>query len=208
MNKLKNSLYATAVFIVLAMILAMSGTGRAIAQAISQVKVVNTVREPVPTTVQGTAQVSISNSPTVQVGNGDGDPIPVKMITTSRLPFQASANGVFGVGSVSGSGLIAVPAGKRLFIEYTSAFVMLPTGQNLHQISIATTVGGGTVQHQLARSFSGPHFSGTDDVFTSAQETRLYADGGTAVVFSLARNSGAGSGTLTVTVSGYLEDLR
>jgi hypothetical protein len=207
MNKLKNSLYATAGFIVLAMILTLSGTGRAIAEAISQVKVVNTLREPVPTTVQGTAQVSISNSPTVQVGNADGDHIPVKMTTPARVPFQASANGVFGAGSVAASGLIAVPAGKRLFIEYTSAFVVLPTGQNLHQISIATTVAGGTVQHQLTRSFSGPHFSGTDDVFTSAQETRLYADGGSAVVFSAARNSTVGQGTLTVTVSGYLEDL-
>lgn len=207
MNKLRNSVYAIAGFIVLAMMLTLSGTGRAIAEAITQVKVVNTVREPVPTTVQGTAQVSISNSPTVQVGNGDGDPIPVKMTTVSRLPFQASATGAFGIGSVSGSGLIAVPAGKRLFIEYASAFVTLPSGQNLHQISISTTVGGGTVQHYLTRGFNGPHFSGTDDVFASGQEIRLSADGGTAVVFSLARSSAAASGTLAVTVSGYLEDL-
>ncbi|MEP7273874.1 MAG: hypothetical protein ABI882_20405 [Acidobacteriota bacterium] len=207
MNRWRNSLYASGAIALVAVAFAGSGTGQIIAQAISQVKVVNTLREPVPTIATGTTQVSVSNSPTVQIGNGDTHPVPVKPVSVVRQPFQASANGAFVGGSVSGSAFIAVPAGKRLFIEYATAFIVVPTGQNVHQLSLATTIGGAAVPHQLTRNFAGPHFSGTDDVFSAGQETHLYADGGTSVAFSIARNSSVGTGTISVSLSGYLEDM-
>jgi hypothetical protein len=43
-------------------------------------------------------------------------------------------------GSVSGSGIIAVPSAKRLVIEYASAFHQRAAGQNIHQLDISTEI--------------------------------------------------------------------
>ena len=150
--------------------------------------------------------VAQSGATLVRVVNTLRDPVPVRPITPVVVPFQASATGVFGSGSVAASGIIAVPDGKRLHIEFVSARAILPTGQNLCQSDVATIVDGSTVQHVLARVSQGAFFSGTDDSFAVSQKVDLYADGGTGVIFSLARNQATGTGNAYVTVAGYLTD--
>lgn len=214
----RNIFFGLAACAFLSLAFTLSGTRETIAQPGAElVKVVNSLREPVPTVAQGTTQVSVANTPSVaihpannsvQVANTDESPVPVRMMMPARVPFQARASGSFGAGSVAASSLIAVPAGKRLVIEYVSSFVTLPAGQNLPQASIALQAGGTSVQHALRREAHGPHFSGTDEIFVVSEQLRLYADPASTIVFSFARNSTVGTGTVGVTVSGYLEDVQ
>ena len=208
MNKFKKCLFAALGISLFAFVLSVTGAGRAVAQStFSLVKIINTTSEPVPTTVTNSPTVKLASNAAVTINNGESNPVLVQNVNDGVTPFQQTVTGNFPTGSVGGSGIIPVPAGQRLVIEYVSAQVLLPTGQNLHQVSISTQIKGSTVQHFLVRNQHGAHFSGTDNVFTVGQQMRLYADGGTPVIFSLARNNGTGSSGYSLTVSGYLVNI-
>ncbi|MBL8189010.1 MAG: hypothetical protein JNK38_13450 [Acidobacteria bacterium] len=208
MNKFKNCLLAALGISLLAFVLSVTGAGRAMAQStFSLVKIINSTSEPVPTTVTNSPTVKLASNAAVTINNGESNPVLVQGVNDGVTPFHQSVSGNFPSGSVSASGVIPVPAGYRLVIEYVSASVLLPTGQNLHQASVSTQFKDVAVQHHLVRNEHGPHFSGNNNQFVVGQQVRLYADGGTPVIFSLARNNGTGSAGYSATVSGYLVNI-
>lgn len=208
MNKLKNCFFAALGISLFAFVLSVTGAGRAMAQStFSLVKIINSTSEPVPTTVVNSPTVKLASNAAVTVNNGEANPVLVQNVNDGVTPFHQTVTGSFPAGSFGGSGIISVPDGQRLVIEYVSAHVLLPTGQNLHQVSVSTQIKGSTVQHFLVRNQHGAHFSGTDNVFTVGQQLRLYADGGSPIIFSLARNVATGNPGYSLAVSGYLVNI-
>jgi hypothetical protein len=208
MNNLKNYLLAAFGISLVAFTLSLTGAGRAVAQStFSLVKIINSTSDPVPTTVNNSPTVKLASNAAVTVNNGEANPVRIQNINDGVTPFHQSVIGSFPMGSLSGSGIIPVPDGKRLIIEYVSAHVLLPTGQNLSQISISTQIKETTVQHSLVRNEHGAHLSSSNNLFTVGQSLRLYADGGTPIIFSLVRNSTVSSPGYGLTVSGYLVNL-
>jgi hypothetical protein len=182
----------------------MAGANSGSAQSgFSLVKIINSSLEAVPTTVTNSPTVKLATGASVTVNNGESNPVLVQNVNDGVTPFHQTVTSTIPNGSVSGSGIIAVPSGQRLVIEYASAFINVPVGQNIHQLDITTEIRGVRVPHYLTRNSNGTSFGGSD-VFTAGQQLRLYADGDTAVIFDVARNTATGSGSLTVTVSGYL----
>lgn len=207
MNRFKNYFFAAAGFSIVMITLWLTSAGQAIAQSgFSLVKVINSATEPVPSQITNQPTVKLASGTGVTINNTESKPVLTQNVNDGVTPFHQSVSGSFANGSISGSGIIAVPSGKRLVIEFASAFVNVPPGQNVFQIGLSTEIKGERVQHFLSRDAQGPHAGGAD-TFTASQSLRLYADGDTSVIFSLARSSGAGSGGFAVTVSGYLIDI-
>src|SRR5581483_2420431 len=74
--------------------------------------------------IAGTAAIQIANSPT--------DPVPVRdAATLTRTPFQTELTVEVKDSERMGSGFVAVPAGKRLVIEYASVISVANIGQAL-----------------------------------------------------------------------------
>jgi hypothetical protein len=208
MNRLKNYLLAAFGILLVAFALSVTGAGRAVAQStFSLVKIINSTSEPVPTTVNNSPTVKLASNAAVTVNNGESSPVLTRNVNDGVTPFHQAIIGSFPTGSFSGSAIIPVPDGKRLVIEYVSAHVPLPTGQNLSQISVSTQIKETTVQHSLVRNEHGSHLSTSTNLFTVGQSLRLYADGGTPIIFSLARNANTDSSGYGFTVSGYLINL-
>src|SRR4029078_476074 len=99
-----------------------------------------------------------------------------------------------------------VPAGKRLVIEFVSMTGQVPPGQHVEIMEITTSRGGGGVSHQFVIHPQPDAVIG-DALFRANQSLRLYADGGTQVSALFRRNSGAGSASYGITISGYLVDM-
>ncbi len=204
MQKFKNYIFTAFGLAVVIATLMVASTSSSIAQSgFSQVKVINSSSEAVPTTVTNSPTVKLATGASVTVNNGESNPVLVQSVNDGVTPFHQTVTSTIPNGSVSGSGIIAVPSGQRLVIEYASAFITVPAGQNIHQLDITTEIRGVRVPHYLTRNSNGTSFSGSE-VFTAGQPLRLYADGDTAVIFNVARNIANGSGSLTVSVSGYL----
>jgi hypothetical protein len=204
MQKFKNySFTALGLAMVIATLMVGSASSSIAQSGFSLVKVINSASEAVPTTVTNSPTVKLATGASVTVNNGENNPVLVQSVNDGVTPFHQVVISPIPNGSVSGSGVIAVPSGQRLVIEYASAFISVPAGQNIHQLDIATEIRGTRVQHNLLRNNNGTSFNG-NDIFTAGQQLRLYADGDTAVIFNVARNTATGSGSLTVTVSGYL----
>ena len=204
MQKFKNYIFtALGLAVVIGTLVAASASSSIAQSTFSLVKIINASSEAVPTTVSNSPTVRLATGTSVTVNNGENNPVLVQNVNDGVTPFHQTVTSTIPNGSVSGSGIIAVPSGQRLVIEYASAFINVPTGQNIHQLDISTEIRGVRVQHYLTRNSNGSSFGGSD-VFTAGQQLRLYADGDTAVIFDVARNAASGSGSLAVTVSGYL----
>ncbi len=182
------------------------------------VVVVNTAAEPVPVTgtiaggtVQaqqgGTWNVGITGTPTFLVGNASSEPLPTRdMDHPARQPFQRFLVDEIDDGELNAGDRIsfAVPADKRLVIEYVSFIGVMPTGQKL-RVRFDVQSGGGA-NHHLTVSNEGTFQGGTED-HKASQQMRAYAGPGTTVYIRVARNIASGRGSFNVSVSGYLVDL-
>ena len=156
-----------------------------------QVTVVNTGANPVPVsgavTVSGTSSVTLSN-------NTATTPVFVQSVgQPAQTPFQTSLT--FGTA-------LTVASDKQLTIEFVTANCSLDnTLLTSTEIDLTTTVGGNTVGHNFSPKFSRNFNSGTGinrTFFTSTDLTRLYADPGTTVSFSIIQGFNC-----NVTLSGY-----
>ena len=176
------------------------------------VTVVNTPAQPVPTSAQGTTLVagSVGIDPannTVQLSSTS--PLSIRDVDNPAFqPFQKTALLTQSPGTNASSLTIAtVPAGKRLVIEFISASGQVPPGQHVESwpvMTVAPPTGG--AQHELLVNAQPPAVIG-DALFRASQQVRLYADSGSTVQTIIRRNSGAGSATYLMTVSGYLVDV-
>lgn len=177
----------------------------------------------VAATQNGTWNVGISGTPTVnlgagntvgingslQVGNTASSPVLVRDVdNAARLAFQASASITLADGTTFATSTITtVPAGKRLVIEYISALAATQTGQKaLAQIQVYQ--GTTPYLHRVALSLQGTFTTsfGTGDEFVAGQSTRLYADAGTAVIVEIGRSASSGAAKGVFVISGYLVD--
>lgn len=199
----------------------MSGPGVQGAPQTSDVRVVNTTAQPVPTLAIGTTavagEVTIGGTPGVTIVNGPRSPIPVEMRDPTIEAYQGSAQVVmfpyestnnFSPGPI-------VPAGKRLVIEYVSARTQLPGSETLLEAGILTNLDGkwGPSHYLVPTSTAS---SGGWRYFSMSHPIRMYADAdatmgpfGSPVRLSAKRSeSVSGHGAVVqFTISGYLIDL-
>jgi hypothetical protein len=131
----------------------------------------------------------------VQVTNGTTDPVPVKDLNSpAQQPIQFTLSPYSGV-SNEAQASYTVPAGKRLVIEYYSAqLTQYPSGGYAYMY-LDNTAGGNASSWKVI-----PPASTTVPV---NQQTRMYADSGTAVVADVTQSSGTSCGGNLI-VSGYL----
>ncbi|GEM_PF-1344721 len=214
MNRMRSYLIAAAGAAMLALIFALSGSNNVSAQLpqpSDNVKVVNTTREPVPTTVQGSVRLAMDSSVginpssnTVQVGNTQSNPALVRNVEDARQPFQQTLDFDFADGQITRSVSLAIPSNKRLVIEYASASLGVPQGQSIGHIEVHTTVNGVSAGHSLMAVSQGTG-AGGNNLFGASQQMRVYTDEGLFV--NIQRSNGAGLAGGRVTLSGYLVDL-
>jgi hypothetical protein len=163
-----------------------------------EVKVVNTSTQPVPTVV--------TNTPSVKINTDADHPVFVRDVDNpAREAFQHDITFTLPDNfSEVCSPLIAVPAGKRLVIEYVSGKATFPAAdQKLRNFSIRTTVNGNQVYHYLV-----PTATGIFNEYVAGQQTRLYADANTLPHICVSRsNLNDGIVTVQASISGYLVDM-
>ncbi len=135
-------------------------------------------------------------------------PLPVREVANPAIqPFQAAGSALVEFTDISKTfTLVTVPAGKRLVIEYAEASGFFEEGTKMSAI-ITTTVGGVTLQHQLAMIDQGVQSGSL--VFVAAQPMRLYADPGTDVIGIVSRGDPhpPGGGGWGIAISGYFVNL-
>jgi hypothetical protein len=96
-----------------------------------------------------------------------------------------------------------VPVGKRLVIRFVSTSAFLPVGQNLvGGYNVDTYIDGVIVRYFLSAAPTGSQDNFA--LYTSAQETLIYAEG--LVRIQLERSDVTGDASLSVAMSGYLID--
>ena len=117
-----------------------------------------------------------------------------------KHPFQVSVNFSLDAGMTIQNGIVIVPAGKRLVIEYISSQAFLPGGQKALFSFFCRAQDDGT-WHHLPATASGRF--GSQDCFECGHLVRLYADPGTGVALRTQRDSGVGTGTSTMSLSGH-----
>jgi hypothetical protein len=183
----------------------------------SNVRVVNTPAEPVPTsatgttTVAGTVGATQSGPWSVDVTNTAASPVPFRDVDNpARQPFRAQVVAGFADGaSITGNITIAtVPAGKRLIIEHVWAFAKIPVGQKV--------IEGGVVLEDDPHATAIAHFrwdgqgtnaGGTLDYFVASDAVRVSANPGPTQCFAERDNvTGASPDSVTFTISGYFVD--
>jgi hypothetical protein len=155
-----------------------------------------------------TSDVNVVNTPTVNVLN---TPTVKDVDSPARQPFQTGA----GLHMDQGMGettfnLTAVPAGKRLVIDYVSVFGVVPTGQKMVTAAILLIQPDlSFLQSYFRISSQGPCgiSSGFGDCFVASDQVRLYADPGTTVRAYTQRDDASGAGQVTFFVSGYFVNL-
>jgi hypothetical protein len=95
----------------------------------------------------------------------------------------------------------AVPAGKRLVIEYVSGNAFVDIGDAV-VFSVSTTVNGVLAHHKLVLTPVGPS-GGFAKGYTASQSLILYADSETDVTIYVGNTLG-GRATMHASISGYL----
>ncbi len=224
-GKIDRVVVATVVLLALAVVsVAVSPQPTTGAAAKGDVRVVNTLAEPVPTAAQGTTQVmgtvgasqvgtwtvGIAGTPTVALAAGG--PLDTRDADRSaRQPFHV--RGIFSMGAGEPDQAVtvfSVPAGKRLVVEHVSAFLGVPDGQKV-LFGIATRLGGMLEIHSLVAQEQGvfPQVLGlgAKATFVASQPSRFYADSSTEVIVSVARTSTTGTAAGSMVVSGHFVDL-
>jgi hypothetical protein len=138
-----------------------------------------------------------------QVRPGDAAAVADPASRNEAEPFQRQVS--VRLGARESTATFAVPQGKRLVIEYVSVSGQLPFGQRL-LVALDTSVDGEAATHFLVPAR--PDFAritGVDgDIVRFRQWLRVYADGGTDVKVRAAQSGHWGSGSASVTVTGFL----
>jgi hypothetical protein len=180
MQKQRRLTLAAMALSVLAVAFGLAGSGRVIADALKDVFVANTAANPIP------------------VQNRD---------EPARQPFQHFGTFTIADPASGGSDSFAVPAGKRLVIEYVSFRSNILTGGNQIVSFSVQNQGGGSlgllsfVPEKTIESV----FNTTG--FIAHEQVRAYCDPGTNVNVTAIRNSSVGSDTVSYSFAGYFVDL-
>ena len=198
MQKHSRLAYTAMGLAVIALLFNFGGAGRAIADAVKDVIVANSPANPVPTTVTNTPTVAVASLPTVTVQDRDAP---------ARQPFQHFASFQIEAPAFGGSDSFAVPAGKRLVIEYITFRSNILTGGNqIVSFSLGNQGGGSLGGFGFVPQTTIQSAVGTIG-FIAHEQLRAYCDPGTDVTVSAIRNSSVGSDTVSYTVTGFLVDI-
>ena len=231
MSKIRNYLLTACGFVVLVGAVVLSSPITAYSQTkATNVSVVNTAANPVPTQAQGTTNiagnVSVTNTPTVNLASGStvsvtntptvnlasgasvsisnttANPVLVRSVDDAvRQIFQKQMQINMAAGEFGKNASFFVPAGKRLVIEHVSAAGFDDGDQHL-QFEVDTNVNGEFASHFLVTERQGGH-----PFFRVSQQLRVYADPGTQVQVVVLRPTNTTSAVAAMTISGYYVDL-
>lgn len=141
----------------------------------------------------------------VVVTNTPSSPVPVRDVDNpARSPFEASLAFDMRDGVDNNQASFAVPAGKRLVIEFVTAIVRVPQGQSVIVLFFAQIAPSGPpgIGHVIVVTPQGVF--NEDNNFMASQQMRVYADPWTQVIFEVSRNASAGLASGNVSVTGYL----
>jgi hypothetical protein len=119
--------------------------------------------------------------------------------------FQGNLIINFADGQGLGSGILVLPAGKRLAIEFISITSSVPADQEIADIFLTTTVNGTTTDYRLAVQPTGSDASPIK--YTADKTVRIYADSGSNLSAVAGRTPGDGTANIHIRLSGYLVDL-
>jgi hypothetical protein len=119
--------------------------------------------------------------------------------------FQGNLVINFADGQGLGNGTLAIPAGKRLAIEFISITSSVPADQELVDILLTTTVNGAASDYRLSVQPTGSDASPYK--YVAEKLVRLYADSGANLVAIASRTPGNGGANVQIRISGYLVDL-
>lgn len=159
----------------------------ALADSSKNVVVVNLPSQPVPTQATGVTAVQNVDEPALQ-------------------PFQARATANIAPGDSGTNAFVTIPSGKRLVIQYASAYGDAPSGQVL-TFSVQTEIPGETNYTEHDVPAAQQNANGGTEIFVAGSPVELYADS-PQVLLRVDRN-GATTGTVyaSISISGYLVDL-
>jgi hypothetical protein len=104
--------------------------------------------------------------------------------------------------------VFTVPRGKRAVIRFASVEASVADGQVI--ACVETTVGDVNGMYAVPLSLQGSFRTGAGgraDFYVAGHEVQFYADGGTDVIFEIARSTMRGSGEAKVTLAGYYVDV-
>jgi hypothetical protein len=99
-----------------------------------------------------------------------------------------------------------IPVGRRLIIEYISAFARVAPGQRVWELLVTPTVGGSVVNTDLLMTLQSTYRNGAYDGLVSSRPVKLYGDPGTSIDVSafLTTVNGAIPADVWVKLSGKL----
>jgi hypothetical protein len=113
-------------------------------------------------------------------------------------------NVIFSVNNPYPSGYVVafltVPVGKQLVIETVTFHGVATKTEPLHSLKLQTYVSPNHAAHEVVTTKRS--FSATQDIYSAAQSTRIYADPGTGVTIWVLGDLSSGQ----LAVSGYLVD--
>jgi hypothetical protein len=134
---------------------------------------------------------------TLTIASGTQNPALSAFQAQVDLPWE-------GAHTVSGM-LAAVPANKRLVIEYVT--IRADTTVRVFKCRLTTIVSGTEIRHSILPIA----LPDDDDIYVADRQVRIYADGGTNVEFFVSRistNMGEGNtARVVITISGHLVDI-
>lgn len=127
-------------------------------------------------------------------------------VSSASNAFQGKITGNWNDGQGIAHGTLAIPAGKRLVVEFISINISLVLGQNVVDSFLTSTVDGNQVDYRLGvnanAAFPVSPFSHTID-----KPVHIYADSGSDLAASISRSPASGGASFSISVSGYLIDL-
>jgi hypothetical protein len=164
---------------------------------------------------QGTASVSITGTPGVNVTGGTlnvGNLPAVQTVTDANLPalnpFQESANAT--LDGPDEQSCIEIPQGMRLVLEYVSGEITVPEGLRPYRVSLRTILEGTeTTSHFLEPHVIRTEPGGYDDIQFGGPIT-AYADGyfqDIELCLTVWRKEAGLDWDFSWSVSGYLVEL-
>ncbi len=152
--------------------------------------------EPIP--VSGT--VSIGGIPAVTVTNTDAAPVAVRDVDRAATePFQTASVSTFFPTSFAATDLVTVPAGKRLVIEYASAWINSGGAGGLLAANLSSGPGMTNTLACFAQGQNTLNF-----IFSCAGPIRHIVEPGGTLSFNFQTFASAG-GFYRVFVSGHYE---
>lgn len=218
MKKLKHYLTASLGLILFVSVIAFSlpQTGHSSIAPDKDVRVINTLEEAVPITVQNTPtvkaqqngawNVGITGTPTVKLDDSAANPVFVRDVDRpTAQPFQYEAVVTLEEGQGGQNAVIPVPVGKLLVIENVSVWGMAPADQRIQQFAILTHVAPDNVYRPHYLHFTKQDNGYGANEYSVGQQLRIYADTPNAYarVTRTSANNLNSTVTFNFTVSGY-----